>query len=208
MEICTVSLPEQYEHLHTILYKPSFIGLCLRLWQCQHTIKTWNAFLWWCSDMTLENLKKIQRYYKQKWTKKLRVNKVLDYLFQSEQSSPCCYLYVLTSLIPLFWTSVGIFWCYTCYGFLWQDFDMPALSNYIDITPDQQYIYACGIYKPRIRCYDVSNLSMKFERCFDAEAVKFHVLSEDYSKFVVMQNDRYIEFHSQQGKWYRTRIPK
>ena len=85
---------------------------------------------------------------------------------------------------------------------------MPALSNYIDITPDQQYIYACGIYKPRIRCYDVSNLSMKFERCLDAEAVKFHVLSEDYSKFVVMQNDRYIEFHSQQGKWYRTRIPK
>ena len=63
-----------------------------------------------------------------------------------------------------------------------QEFEMPAVSNYIDITPDQQYIYACGIYKPRIRCYDVSNLSMKFERCHDAEAVKFHVLSDDYSK--------------------------
>ena len=89
-----------------------------------------------------------------------------------------------------------------------QDFEMPAVSNYIDITPDQQYIYACGIYKPRIRCYDVSNLSMKFERCHDAEAVKFHVLSEDYSKVVILQNDRYVEFHAQHGKWYRTRIPR
>ncbi len=85
---------------------------------------------------------------------------------------------------------------------------MPAVSNYVDVTRDQQYIYACGIYKPRIRCYDVNNLSMKFERCYDAEAVKFHVLSDDNSELVILQNDRYVEFHSQHGKWYRTRIPK
>lgn len=58
------------------------------------------------------------------------------------------------------------------------------------------------MYKPRIRCYDVSQLSMKFERCVDAEGwyictliiqcmfnlyllpavVQFNILSEDYSK--------------------------
>ena len=27
-----------------------------------------------------------------------------------------------------------------------------------------------GVYKPRIRCYDVKQLSMKFERCLDAES--------------------------------------
>lgn len=27
-----------------------------------------------------------------------------------------------------------------------------------------------GVYKPRIRCYDVNQLSMKFERCMDAES--------------------------------------
>lgn len=26
-----------------------------------------------------------------------------------------------------------------------------------------------GVYKPRVRCYDVNQLSMKFERCLDAE---------------------------------------
>ena len=39
-----------------------------------------------------------------------------------------------------------------------------------------------GVYKPRVRCYDVSQLSMKFERCMDSEVVKFCVLSDDYSK--------------------------
>ena len=27
-----------------------------------------------------------------------------------------------------------------------------------------------GVYKPRIRCYDVNQLSMKFERCLDSES--------------------------------------
>ncbi len=93
-------------------------------------------------------------------------------------------------------------------AFVLQDFEMPGVSNFVDITRDQQYIFACGVYKPRIRCFDVNNLSMKFERCYDAEAVKFHVLSDDYTKLVILQNDRYVEFHSQNGKWYRTRIPK
>ena len=65
------------------------------------------------------------------------------------------------------------------------------------------------MYKPRVRCYDVNQLSMKFERCLDAEgrqevkigvtffcdiyiyilslhdffsAVNFTILSDDYSK--------------------------
>lgn len=41
---------------------------------------------------------------------------------------------------------------------------------------------ATGIYKPRIKCFDVNNLSLKFERCFDSEAVTFEILSDDYSK--------------------------
>lgn len=65
---------------------------------------------------------------------------------------------------------------------LLQDFDMPGLSTTVKVTPDGQYILATGIYKPRIKCYDVNNLAMKFERCFDSEAVTFEILSNDYSK--------------------------
>lgn len=30
---------------------------------------------------------------------------------------------------------------------------------------------AAGVYKPRVRCYDVTQLSMKFERCVDSEGM-------------------------------------
>lgn len=63
-----------------------------------------------------------------------------------------------------------------------QDFDMPGVSTNVRVTEDGNYILATGIYKPRVRCYDVKNLSMKFERCFDSEVVKFIILSQDYSK--------------------------
>jgi ribosome biogenesis protein ENP2 len=59
---------------------------------------------------------------------------------------------------------------------------MPALSNNVKISPDGQYILATGIYKPRVKCYDVNQLSIKFERCFDSEVVNFEILSDDYSK--------------------------
>lgn len=59
---------------------------------------------------------------------------------------------------------------------------MPGLSTSIQMSKDGQYIFATGIYKPRIKCFDVNNLSLKFERCFDSEVVAFEVLSDDYSK--------------------------
>ncbi|XP_018577166.1 nucleolar protein 10 [Anoplophora glabripennis] len=89
-----------------------------------------------------------------------------------------------------------------------QDFDMPGLSTTVKMSRDGQYIFATGIYKPRIKCFDVNNLSLKFERCFDSEAVTFEILSDDYSKFVLLQCDRYIEFHAAYGRYYRLRIPK
>uniref|UniRef100_UPI00358E9944 nucleolar protein 10 n=1 Tax=Myxine glutinosa TaxID=7769 RepID=UPI00358E9944 len=89
-----------------------------------------------------------------------------------------------------------------------QDFEMPTVSEVIKVSPDGQYILAAGTYKPTVRCYDVKQLSMKFERCLDSDIVTMKILSEDYSKLVFLQCDRYVEFHSQQGRWYRTRLPK
>lgn len=91
---------------------------------------------------------------------------------------------------------------------LLQDFDMPTVSDCIKVSKDGQYLMATGTYKPRVRCYDVNNLSMKFERCFDSDVVQFEMLADDYSKLVFLHCDRYVEFHAQYGKYYRTRIPK
>lgn len=63
-----------------------------------------------------------------------------------------------------------------------QEFDMPGVSTSIRVSKDGQYIMATGIYKPRIKCFDVNNLSLKFERCLDSEVVTFEILSDDYTK--------------------------
>ncbi|CAH2246123.1 nucleolar 10 [Pelobates cultripes] len=89
-----------------------------------------------------------------------------------------------------------------------QDFEMPAVSSNIKVSRDGQYVMATGTYKPRVRCYDTYQLSLKFERCLDSDVVKFDILSEDYSKVVFLQCDRYVELHSQHGRYYRLRIPK
>ncbi|XP_063216087.1 nucleolar protein 10 isoform X2 [Bacillus rossius redtenbacheri] len=65
-----------------------------------------------------------------------------------------------------------------------------------------------GTYKPRVRCYDVNNLSLKFERCFDSDVVTFEILMDDYSKLVFLHCDRYVEFHAAHGRYHRLRIPK
>ncbi|KAG5856023.1 hypothetical protein ANANG_G00003430 [Anguilla anguilla] len=89
-----------------------------------------------------------------------------------------------------------------------QDFDMPTVCTSIKVSRDGQYILAAGTYKPRIRCYDTYQLSLKFERCLDSDVVAFDILSDDYSKLVFLRCDRYVEFHSQHGHYYKTRIPK
>lgn len=89
-----------------------------------------------------------------------------------------------------------------------QDFDMPTASNCVRTSPDGQYLLCSGVYKPRIKCFDLKQLSQKFDRCFDSECVKFDFLSDDFSKLVLLQSDRYVEFHAQYGRYYRTRMPR
>jgi ribosome biogenesis protein ENP2 len=72
---------------------------------------------------------------------------------------------------------------------------MPGVSTTVRVSADGNFILATGIYKPRVRCYDVNNLSMKFERCFDSEVVTFEILSDDYSKVSVVIINSY--FHLQ-----------
>jgi ribosome biogenesis protein ENP2 len=57
-----------------------------------------------------------------------------------------------------------------------QDLEFPAACHRMKATPDGQYLFATGIHAPRLRVYELSQLSMKFERHFDAEIVDFQVL--------------------------------
>lgn len=89
-----------------------------------------------------------------------------------------------------------------------QDFEMPIVSTGVQMSRDGQYLLATGIYKPRVRCFEVAQLSMKFERCFDSEVVAFEILSDNFAKIVFLQCDRYVEFHAAYGRYHSIRIPR
>ncbi|CDQ59759.1 unnamed protein product [Oncorhynchus mykiss] len=84
---------------------------------------------------------------------------------------------------------------------------MPTVCTSIKVSRDGQFILAAGTYKPRIRCYDAYQLSLKFERCLDSDVVAFDMLSNDYSKLVFLHCNLYVEFHSQHGHYYRRVFP-
>jgi len=90
---------------------------------------------------------------------------------------------------------------------LLQDFSMPSSSNKITQSRDGRFIIAAGTYKPRIRCFELDQLSMKFERYTDADIVDLLLLGEDYGKIAILQGDRSILFHAPYGQHHMIRIP-
>lgn len=56
--------------------------------------------------------------------------------------------------------------------------------------------------------FEVSDLSMKFERHLDCEAVDFMPLSDGYEKLAFLLADRTLAFHAGYGKHHAVRIPR
>ncbi|PIO62138.1 NUC153 domain protein [Teladorsagia circumcincta] len=76
-----------------------------------------------------------------------------------------------------------------------QDFEMPDVSHTVNVSRDGRYVFATGSYKSWLKCYDLENLSLKFQRGLDAAVIKMIPLSDDYSKAstaaVILQDDRF-----------------
>ena len=89
-----------------------------------------------------------------------------------------------------------------------QDLEFSTASSRVKLSPDGNYLCVTGIHPPQVKVYDLSQLSMKFERHLDSEVVDFCVLSEDYSKLAFMCADRSINFHAKFGKYHSTRTPR
>lgn len=45
----------------------------------------------------------------------------------------------------------------------------------LQVTPDEQYVFATGYHPPQVKVYDLAQLSLKFDRHMDAEIVDFQV---------------------------------
>lgn len=91
---------------------------------------------------------------------------------------------------------------------LLQDFDFPSSCSTIRLSGDKKYLLATGTYKPRVKVFELSQLALKFERHLDDESIDFLALSDSYSKLCFLRRDRVLEFHTQFGSHYKTKIPK
>lgn len=90
---------------------------------------------------------------------------------------------------------------------LLQDLEMPVASTKIRQSPDGRFLVVGGTYSPRIRCYELAEMSMKFERYLDSEVVDLLVLGEDYGKLAILGSDRTVAFHAPYGNHERIRLP-
>lgn len=90
---------------------------------------------------------------------------------------------------------------------LLQDFHFPAACQRLRPSRDGRYLFATGTHAPRVRVYDLSQLSMKFERHFNAQVADFAVLSDDYSKAAFACEDRGVYVHAKGGEHAVMRVP-
>jgi ribosome biogenesis protein ENP2 len=89
-----------------------------------------------------------------------------------------------------------------------QDFEMPTASQCLAMSKDHDHIIVTGTYPPIVKCFTTHDLAMKFQRGLTSEVVSLQLLSDDFSKFVVLQNDRTLNFHAPYGTHYSCRIPR
>lgn len=58
-----------------------------------------------------------------------------------------------------------------------QEFGFPEASMKVRTSPDGDFALATGTYKPQVRCYDLRELALKWERHTSSENVDFQVCS-------------------------------
>ena len=68
-----------------------------------------------------------------------------------------------------------------------QDLEFDVASSHLRLSKDGKFMAATGVYPPQVKVYELSELSMKFERHMDCEVVQFQILSDDYSKMAFLQ---------------------
>jgi ribosome biogenesis protein ENP2 len=87
------------------------------------------------------------------------------------------------------------------------DFNFPSLIKKIRQTEDGAFLVAYGEYPPQIRCFDLYNLGLKFQRTINCEVKDFQIISQNWEKLVLLRSDKFLEFHSKAGYYYQIKIP-
>ncbi|KAH7367518.1 WD repeat-containing protein [Plectosphaerella cucumerina] len=91
---------------------------------------------------------------------------------------------------------------------LLQDFEFEEASNCIAVSEDGEWAVSAGTYKPQFHVHTLSQLCLSFARHTESLTEKIALLSQDYSKTLLLQSDRRLELHTPMGMHYAIRIPR
>lgn len=80
-----------------------------------------------------------------------------------------------------------------------KNFEYPVACTGICISANQKRIITLGVYKPAVKLFDLGSMTMKFERHLVVDPLKVLSLVDNAEKFVILRNDRTLEFHSRNG---------
>jgi len=89
-----------------------------------------------------------------------------------------------------------------------QDFEFKVAATNLKLSDDGSHLFTAGVYTPRLKIYDLNEMTLKVERGIDSEIRKICPISEDFTKCALLLDDRNIEIHAQYGKHFSIRIPK
>ncbi|KAF2729534.1 nucleolar protein 10 [Polyplosphaeria fusca] len=91
---------------------------------------------------------------------------------------------------------------------LLQDFEFEEASSCVRVSEDGNSLMSTGTYKPQIHVHNLPQLSLSFARHTNCLNETFLLLSQDWTKSLHLQADRFLEFHTAGGLHYSTRIPR
>lgn len=90
---------------------------------------------------------------------------------------------------------------------LLHDLEFPHFSRCLFRTLNGTHLFAAGDYPPRIKCFDVNQLSMKYSFNADMPILGGVSLSADYRKFALRGEGRQITIHHSSAIIDRIRVP-
>jgi ribosome biogenesis protein ENP2 len=90
---------------------------------------------------------------------------------------------------------------------LLHDLEFPHFPRCIFRTPNGSHLFAAGDYPPRLKCFDVNQLSMKYSFNADMPILGGVSLSPDFRKFALRGEGRVITVHHSAAIIDRIRVP-
>jgi len=88
------------------------------------------------------------------------------------------------------------------------DFEFKTQTYKVYPTKDGKFIGAIGGFPSSFKVWDITNLTVKFERGLDFTPVDFLFMDDSWEKVAIIGEGRQLELHNAKSVFYKTRTPK